>query len=84
MSINYLSREIMSYSTAYYLIKDIMTMMYNLATEKLSGIVECDEGYTKAVLKGIKIDCNGQRTMPSRGSYHGARDGAHTKKTHPW
>ena len=66
MSINYLSREIMSYSTAYYLIKDIITMMYNLATEKLSGIVECDEGYVKAGSKGMKIDGNGRRTIPSR------------------
>ena len=67
LSIKYLSREIGSYSTVYYLIKNIMILMHNLAAVKLSGPGEHDECYVKAGSKGTKIDgTDGRRTTPSR------------------
>ena len=67
ISINYLAREIGSYSTVYYLIKKIMIIMRNLPTKKLSGTVEHDEAYIKAGSKGTKIiGKDGRPVMPSR------------------
>ncbi|MXX20579.1 MAG: IS1595 family transposase [Cenarchaeum sp. SB0661_bin_35] len=67
MSINYLANEIGSYPVVYYLIKNMMTMVYNLPTKKLSGTVEHDEAYARAGSKGTKIDGkDGLYTIPSR------------------
>ena len=52
LSIRYLSREIGSYSAVYYLIKNIMIQVHNLATTKLSGPGEHDKMLRKGGIQG--------------------------------